>query len=39
MNITAYDFDEYCSAGEHELKIIVKDLAGNQTEKNYRFTR
>ena len=34
-----YDFDEYCSAGEHELKIIVKDLAGNQTEKNYRFTR
>jgi hypothetical protein len=25
-------------AGEHELKIIVKDLAGNQTEKNYRFT-
>ncbi len=34
-----YTFDQYCPPGEHILKIVVKDLAGNTTEKNYRFTR
>ena len=34
-----YDVDEHCIVGEHILKIIVKDLAGNKTEKTYRFTR
>lgn len=34
-----YKFDEMCPAGEHELKIIVEDQAGNIREKVYRFTR
>ncbi len=34
-----YEVDEYCSPGEHNLTIIVKDLAGNTTKKSYRFTR
>jgi murein DD-endopeptidase MepM/ murein hydrolase activator NlpD len=34
-----YEFDEKCPPGEHELKIVVKDLVGNQTEKSFRFTR
>lgn len=34
-----YSFDEKCPPGEHELKIVVKDLVGNKTEKTYRFTR
>jgi murein DD-endopeptidase MepM/ murein hydrolase activator NlpD len=34
-----YDIDEHCSTGEHDLKIIAEDLAGNKTEKNYHFTR
>lgn len=34
-----YDFDEHCSPGEHELVIIAEDLAGNKTERKYRFTR
>lgn len=34
-----YVFDEHCPPGEHELKVIVKDLAGNITERVYRFTR
>lgn len=34
-----YVFDEHCSPGPHELKIIAEDQAGNKTEKNYRFTR
>lgn len=34
-----YDFDERCSAGNHELKISVEDEAGNQTEKTFHFTR
>ncbi len=34
-----YEFDEHCSSGEHELIIIVEDLAGNKTEKKYHFTR
>jgi hypothetical protein len=34
-----YEFDEMCPAGEHELKIIAEDLAGNIIEKKYRFTR
>ncbi len=34
-----YDFDEMCSTGLHELKIIAEDQVGNITEKNYRFIR
>jgi len=34
-----YNFDEHCGAGEHELKISVEDVAGNKTEKLYRFKR
>ena len=34
-----YEVDKYCPLGEHSLKIIVVDLAGNTTEKNFHFTR
>lgn len=34
-----YNIDKYCSPGEHILKIIVKDLVGNTTTKQYHFTR
>jgi len=34
-----YIFDEKCLVGKHLLKIVVKDLAGNISEKSYQFTR
>lgn len=34
-----YTFDEKCPPGKHLLKLVVKDLAGNSTEKEYPFTR
>jgi murein DD-endopeptidase MepM/ murein hydrolase activator NlpD len=34
-----YTFDEKCSAGEHELKIVARDMVGNENVKTYRFTR
>ncbi len=34
-----YIFDEMCPPGQHELKIIAKDLVGNALEKVYHFTR
>jgi hypothetical protein len=34
-----YTIDKYCTPGEHLLTIIVKDLVGNTTTKNYHFTR
>ncbi|MEP6926837.1 MAG: M23 family metallopeptidase [Ginsengibacter sp.] len=34
-----YNFDEMCGRGNHELKILVKDEAGNTTTKTYHFTR
>ncbi len=34
-----YKTDKYCPVGEHNLKIIVKDLVGNTTIKNFHFTR
>ena len=37
--VFAYNFDEHCSKGGHELKVIAEDLVGNRTEKVYRFTR
>ncbi len=37
--VFVYLFDEHCSTGEHELKIIAKDMAGNEIEKVYNFTR
>jgi len=34
-----YNFDKYCTPGEHSLELIVKDLVGNTTRKVYRFRR
>lgn len=34
-----YKFDEHCSPGKHELKIIAEDQAGNLSERTYSFTR
>lgn len=34
-----YNFDKYCTPGEHSLELIVKDLVGNETRKTYRFRR
>jgi len=34
-----YNFDEYCSPGEHTLQVMVEDQAGNITERNFRFTK
>jgi hypothetical protein len=34
-----YYFDEKCMSGQHELKIIAEDVAGNITERTYNFTR
>ncbi len=34
-----YKIDQYCAPGEHLLMLIVTDLAGNVTIKNYHFTR
>lgn len=37
--VFSYTFDKFCPPGEHELKIIVEDLAGNKTEKTYHFSK
>lgn len=34
-----YAFDEKCPRGRHELKVSIRDEAGNVTERTYRFTR
>ncbi|HVM86556.1 MAG TPA: peptidoglycan DD-metalloendopeptidase family protein [Puia sp.] len=34
-----YVFDEHCPPGNHELKITVRDEAGNTAENVYHFTR
>jgi hypothetical protein len=34
-----YKFDENCGPGEHILKIMVDDEAGNRTTKEWRFSR
>jgi hypothetical protein len=34
-----YKFDENCGPGEHILKIMVDDEAGNRTAKEWRFSR
>ena len=34
-----YNFDKYCTPGEHSLELIVKDVVGNETRKRYRFRR
>jgi hypothetical protein len=34
-----HTFDDRVAVGEHLLKVIVKDVAGNVTEKEYRFSR
>ncbi len=37
--VFTYSFDDHCLLGDHTLKIIATDLAGNKTEKIYHFTR
>ncbi|MBU6157499.1 MAG: M23 family metallopeptidase [Bacteroidetes bacterium] len=34
-----YKTDEYCQPGEHQLRFIAEDEAGNRTEKKINFTR
>lgn len=34
-----YRVDEFCTEGEHELKLIAEDEAGNKTERLLKFTR
>ena len=34
-----HTFDDRITAGEHLLKVIVEDAAGNVTEKQYRLSR
>jgi hypothetical protein len=34
-----YKFDEHCPPGRHTLKVTIEDAAGNQTTKEYHFTR
>lgn len=34
-----HTFDEKTAPGRHELKVIVEDMAGNITEKNFSFIR
>lgn len=36
-NTFTYRFDEHCSLGQHELKIRIADLAGNETVRTYNF--
>jgi hypothetical protein len=38
-NRFTYNFDEYCGSGEHNIKITVSDIAGNQTVQTFHFTR
>lgn len=33
-----YTLDEYCGPGKHSLRIVVRDLVGNTTEKTFTFT-
>lgn len=34
-----YSVDEHCAPGEHELRLVAEDEAGNTTERIIRFTR
>lgn len=36
-NLFTYKFDEHTSFGNHELKIIIEDIAGNQSTAVYNF--
>ena len=38
-NLITHTFDSRIPHGKHELKIIATDEAGNETEKNFTFTR
>lgn len=38
-NRFTYIFDENCGSGEHNIKITVSDVAGNQTVQTIHFTR
>jgi murein DD-endopeptidase MepM/ murein hydrolase activator NlpD len=34
-----YKFDEKCGVGEHNLRIVAEDEAGNRTDKTFKFIR
>jgi len=36
-NVFTYRFDEYCSLGNHELKIQIADIAGNESTAVFAF--
>ncbi|HTI09278.1 MAG TPA: M23 family metallopeptidase [Puia sp.] len=38
-NLFWYDFDEHCSAGPHRLTVTVRDVAGNETRKDFTFVK
>lgn len=38
-NVITYTFDEHCPSGNHNLKLIVTDIAGNVSTKTFNFTR
>lgn len=38
-NIFTYRFDEHCMAGNHQLNVMVKDIAGNTTQKTFSFVK
>ncbi len=34
-----YNFDEHCTTGNHELKVTVTDIAGNETTQQFSFIK
>lgn len=34
-----YNFDEHCTTGNHELKVTVTDIAGNETTQQFSFKK
>jgi murein DD-endopeptidase MepM/ murein hydrolase activator NlpD len=36
-NVFTYKFDEHCEPGKHELKVMLKDTAGNETVRTFNF--
>jgi len=34
-----YQFDEKIAPGQHELKVVVTDIAGNETQRSWQFVR
>ncbi|MES1159378.1 MAG: hypothetical protein ABUM51_01340, partial [Bacteroidota bacterium] len=38
-NLFWYNFDEHCSVGPHHLVVTVWDVAGNETRRDFSFTK